>query len=59
MDNKELTEILNETANILNETEYTIEKGNLLYADGKFIGSFDNDEEKRELIEEYENEQKK
>ena len=56
--NESIAILLTEAALLLNETNYDIKRGNLLYADEKFIGSFDNEKEKQELIDEYEEEQK-
>lgn len=54
----ESSESLNEDA-ILLESDYEVRRGNLLYNGNEFIGSFDNEREKNELIEEYEEEQNK
>ena len=59
MDNIKLAKLLTESAQLLDESvNYTVERGNLLYADDEFIGSFDNNREKQELIDEYEEEHK-
>ena len=55
---KSISKLLQESAELLIETNYTVEKSHLLYADGEFIGSFDNEKEKQELIDEYEQENK-
>ena len=51
--------LLSEATDLLNEPNYNIKKGNSLYDGTKFIGSFDNDKEKEELMKEYEEELKK
>ena len=57
--NNSINDLLNESIDLLSETQYRVEKGHLLYDDDKFIGSFDNDKEKEELIKEYEEENNK
>ena len=55
---QKLGKVLAEAA-ILLENNYEVRRGNLLYNGNEFIGSFDNEREKNELIEEYEEEQNK
>ena len=55
MDNIKMATLLTEAAELLYETVYIVKRGNLLYVGDKFIGSFDNEKEKQELIDEYEN----